>query len=73
MDVLEIWVANDTVVMREFTEKEKAQRETDRLNDIERAESTLVELTRIETAKKSVYQKLRKLGLTEQEISALVS
>lgn len=71
MSITEIWSDTGTVTQRDPTPEEIAQREADR----RQAEAAAIEMQqeqeRRDAARASALNKLRKLGLTDEEVSAL--
>lgn len=71
MSITEIWADTGTVVQRDPTPEEIAQREADRRQAGAAAIEMQQEQERRDAARASALNKLRKLGLTDEEVSAL--
>ena len=71
-DVTEINCITGEVIERDFTEEELAQRELDAAAFAEAEEARIAEEEAKAAAKASAVEKLAVLGLTEEEVKALL-
>ena len=72
-DVIEVDAITGEVIERDFTEEELAQRELDLTAATEAQETAEAAAAAALAAKESAKAKLKKLGLTEDEIAAMIT
>lgn len=71
-DVLEIFADTGEVIERDFTPEELAQKEIDAAEYAAQLAAIEEEKAAKEAAQQSAIKKLKKLGLNEEEISAII-
>jgi hypothetical protein len=72
-DVIEVDAITGEVIERDFKEEELAQRELDLAAATEAQEAAESAASAVLAAKESAKAKLKKLGLTEDEIAAMIT